>query len=69
MNTPSEGIHISHHVYDELTLLAPESKTLEAAQLLRDAFYHGFPYLLSRGTRQRFGRNRDRSDLGSGRFG
>jgi DNA polymerase I len=38
----SEGIHISHHVYDELTLLAPESKTLEAAHLLRDAFYHGF---------------------------
>jgi len=38
----TEGIHISHHVYDELTLLAPESKTLEAAHLLRDAFYHGF---------------------------
>lgn len=38
----SEDIHISHHVYDELTLLAPESKSLEAAQLLRDAFYHGF---------------------------
>jgi len=37
-----EGIHISHHVYDELTLLAPEPKAIEAAHLLRDAFYHGF---------------------------
>jgi DNA polymerase I-like protein with 3'-5' exonuclease and polymerase domains len=37
-----EGIHISHHVYDELILLAPEEKTLEAAKLLKDAFYHGF---------------------------
>ena len=38
----TEGIHISHHVYDELTLLAPESQALQAAQLLQDAFYHGF---------------------------
>jgi DNA polymerase-1 len=38
----AEGIHISHHVYDELTLLAPESKALDAAKLLRDAFYYGF---------------------------
>ena len=38
----SEGIHVSHHVYDELILIAPESKTLEAAYLLRDAFYHAF---------------------------
>ena len=37
-----EGIHISHHVYDELTLLAPEEKKLEAAEILRDAFYYGF---------------------------
>jgi DNA polymerase I len=37
-----EGVHISHHVYDELTLLAPEPKAIEAAHLLRDAFYHGF---------------------------
>ena len=36
------GIHISHHVYDELTLLAPQDKSLEAARLLRDAFYHAF---------------------------
>jgi DNA polymerase-1 len=38
----SEDIHISHHVYDELILLAPDSKTLEAAHLLRDAFHHAF---------------------------
>mgnify|MGYP001814128161 CR=1 FL=1 len=38
----SADIHISHHVYDELTLLAPEAKAMEAASLLRDAFYHGF---------------------------
>jgi DNA polymerase I len=38
----TEGIHISHHVYDELTLIAPEGKKMEAARLLRDAFYHGF---------------------------
>ena len=37
-----KDIHISHHVYDELTLLAPESEAREAAELLRDAFYHGF---------------------------
>jgi DNA polymerase-1 len=35
-------IHISHHVYDELTLLAPESCAIGAAKLLRDAFHHGF---------------------------
>lgn len=35
-------IKISHHVYDELTLLVPEHKKLEAAQLLKDAFYYGF---------------------------
>jgi DNA polymerase-1 len=38
----TEGIHISHHVYDELILLAPQEKALEAARLLRDAFYHAF---------------------------
>lgn len=37
-----EGVHISHHVYDELTLLAPEPNAIEAAQLLQNAFYHGF---------------------------
>ncbi len=37
-----KGVHISHHVYDELTLLAPEEMKMEAAILLRDAFYHGF---------------------------
>jgi DNA polymerase-1 len=38
----SSEIRISHHVYDELVLLAPEPKKLEAAHLLRDAFYHAF---------------------------
>jgi len=37
-----DGIHISHHVYDELTLLAPQDMAMEAARLLRDAFYHAF---------------------------
>jgi len=37
-----EGVHISHHVYDELTLIAPEFFALKAAELLKDAFYHGF---------------------------
>ncbi|MDC1018469.1 DNA polymerase [Pseudomonadales bacterium] len=40
-HTP-EDVHISHHVYDELTLIAPESFALKAAELLKDAFYHGF---------------------------
>lgn len=38
----SGGINISHHVYDELTLLSPKAKAIEAADLLQDAFYHGF---------------------------
>ncbi len=38
----SDDIHISHHVYDELTLIAPVEKSVEAAQLLHDAFEHGF---------------------------
>jgi DNA polymerase-1 len=38
----SAGIHISHHVYDELILLSPKIKSIEAAGLLQDAFYHGF---------------------------
>jgi DNA polymerase-1 len=38
----SDGINISHHVYDELTLLSPKAKAIEAADLLQDAFYHGF---------------------------
>lgn len=38
----TDSIHISHHVYDELTLLASQDMAMEAAKLLRDAFYHGF---------------------------
>ncbi len=38
----SDGINIGHHVYDELTLLSPKAKAVEAADLLQDAFYHGF---------------------------
>jgi DNA polymerase-1 len=38
----TEGVRISHHVYDELTLLAADDKALEAATQLRDAIYYGF---------------------------
>jgi hypothetical protein len=38
----SEGIHIIHHVYDELVLIAAVEKQTEASVLLSDAFYHGF---------------------------
>lgn len=38
----SDGINISHHVYDELALLSPKAKAIEAADLLQDAFYHGY---------------------------
>ena len=38
----TEGIYISHHVYDELVLVAPKSEATRAADLLRDAFYSAF---------------------------
>jgi DNA polymerase-1 len=38
----SEGIHISHHVYDELCLVCPDEKVMEAAHLLREAFRYGY---------------------------
>ena len=37
-----EGIRISHHVYDELVLVAPDIKVKQAATLLRDAFRYGY---------------------------
>ena len=36
------GVTISHHVYDELVLAAAPEQANVAAQLLRDAFLHGF---------------------------
>ena len=38
----SEGIYISHHVYDELTLVAPDHLVGAAAQLLHEAFVYGY---------------------------
>ena len=37
-----EGIKISHHVYDELILLSPESMKNIAAKLLYDGFAYGY---------------------------
>lgn len=40
---PSDGsIKISHHVYDELCLVASDVQVMTAALLLRDGFLHGF---------------------------
>ncbi len=40
---PTDGsIRISHHVHDELCLVATDAKVMEAAFLLRDGFRHGF---------------------------
>lgn len=40
---PKDGsIRISHHVYDELCLVARDDKVLDAAMLLRDGLKHGF---------------------------
>lgn len=40
---PSDGsIKISHHVYDELCLVASDDQVMTAALLLRDGFLHGF---------------------------
>jgi DNA polymerase I-like protein with 3'-5' exonuclease and polymerase domains len=40
---PADGtIQISHHVYDELCLVATEQRKEEAALLLRDGFRHGY---------------------------
>ena len=40
---PEDGsIKISHHVYDELCLVANDEQVMEAALLLRDGFLHGF---------------------------
>ena len=40
---PADGsIRISHHVYDELCLLAKDHRKSDAAMLLRDGFRHGY---------------------------
>jgi len=40
---PGDGsIRISHHVYDELCLVAHDEQVTAAASLLRDGFLHGF---------------------------
>jgi DNA polymerase-1 len=40
---PADGsIRISHHVYDELCLVARDDQVMTAALLLRDGFLHGF---------------------------
>jgi len=40
---PTDGsIRISHHVYDELCLIARNDRVMNAALLLRDGFLHGF---------------------------
>jgi len=38
----SEGVKISHHVYDELVLTCPYTLKEETAQLLYDGFAHGY---------------------------
>ena len=38
----TEGVRISHHVYDELCLVCPDNKTVETAYLLRKAFRYGY---------------------------
>ena len=47
---PADGsIRISHHVYDELCLLAQDGQVMTAALLLRDGFLHGFQTVFPRG--------------------
>jgi hypothetical protein len=47
---PRDGsIQISHHVYDELCLIARDDNVLEAALLLRDGFLHGFQTVFPEG--------------------
>lgn len=44
-----DSIQISHHVYDELCLIARDDNVLEAALLLRDGFLHGFQTVFPEG--------------------
>ena len=47
---PEDGsIRISHHVYDELCLIARDDQVMVAALLLRDGFLHGFQTVFPHG--------------------
>jgi DNA polymerase I-like protein with 3'-5' exonuclease and polymerase domains len=47
---PADGsIRISHHVYDELCLVARDDQVMNAALLLRDGFLHGFQTVFPQG--------------------
>lgn len=59
---PADGsIRISHHVYDELCLVARDDQVLAAALLLRDGFLHGFKTVFPTGS------TRGLVEIGSGR--
>ena len=48
---PADGsIRISHHVYDELCLVARDDLVMVAALLLRDGFLHGFQTVFPQGS-------------------
>jgi DNA polymerase I-like protein with 3'-5' exonuclease and polymerase domains len=48
---PENGsIRISHHVYDELCLVAKDDQVMTAALLLRDGFLHGFQAVFPTGS-------------------
>lgn len=44
------SIRISHHVYDELCLVARDDQVMTAAMLLRDGFLHGFKTVFPQGS-------------------
>jgi DNA polymerase I-like protein with 3'-5' exonuclease and polymerase domains len=44
------SIRISHHVYDELCLVARDDQVIPAALLLRDGFLHGFKTAFPQGS-------------------
>lgn len=59
---PKDGsIRISHHVYDELCLIAKDTQVLKGALLLRDGFLHGFRTVFPEGA------TRGLVEIGAGR--
>jgi len=56
-----ESIRISHHVYDELCLLARDDQLMVAALLLRDGFLYGFSTVFPQGA------SRGLVEIGAGR--
>ena len=59
---PEDGsIRISHHVYDELCLVARDDQVMTAALLLRDGFLHGFQTVFPNGA------TRGLVEIGAGR--